>query len=85
MTVMGATLAWRGAQRGVEKIRQARSGNVQNETIDGALVVPPDAPETAEYFPPAQEWRVWNGDMDDESAEQQTALHWGPAPNTKSG
>jgi hypothetical protein len=85
MTVMGATLAWRGAQRGVEKIRRARSGNVQNETIDGALVVPADTPEAAEYFPPAQEWRVWSGDADDDSAEQQTSLHWGTTPNPKSG
>lgn len=85
MTVMGATLAWRGAQRGFEKIRESRSGNVQNETIDGALVVPADSPETDASFPPAHEWRVWRGDADDDSAEQNSTLHWGSTPNPKSG
>lgn len=86
MTVMGVTLAWRGARRSVEKIRAARSGNVQNTTIEGDYVVPPDETPNApvEYFPPAREWRVWSGDRDDDS-EQQAALHWGSTPNPKSG
>ncbi len=85
LTVMGATLAWRGAQRGIEKIREARSNNVQNETIDGAYIVPGDAPEPEIQLPPTREWRVWSGDPDDDSTEQKTSLHWGTVPPQKSG
>ena len=82
---MGATMAWRGAQRGVEKIREHRSTDVRSETIDGDYIVPSDAPETADYFPPAREWRVWSGDTDDPTPPNETSLHWGTTPKQKTG
>ena len=85
LTVMGATMAWRGAQRGVEKIREHRSTDVRSETIDGDYIVPSDAPETADYFPPAREWRVWSGDTDDLTPPNETSLHWGTTPKQKTG
>ncbi len=84
MTVLGATLAWRGARRGVEKFRAARSANVQNETIEGDYIVSPPEPPTGQ-LPPAREWRVWSGDRDEDAAPADAALHWGSTSNQKNG
>lgn len=87
MTVMGVSLAWRGAARGVEKIRESHSGNVKNETIEGDYSVPSADPPAAPpgKFPPAREWGTLSGDTDDNSTESKTSLHWGPKPNQKTG
>lgn len=84
MTVMGATLAWRGAQRGVEKFRATRRHNVQNETIEGDYTVPsPDA--SPEHLSPARVWGVWRDERADDTASADAALHWGSTSKQKTG
>ncbi len=85
MTVMGATLAWHGARRGVEKIRASRRGNAQHATIEGDYVASPAESSAAsvEQFSAAREWRVWSDDNADDSAPPLTTLHWGSTSKSK--
>ncbi|GIL15721.1 MAG: hypothetical protein BroJett039_08940 [Chloroflexota bacterium] len=85
MTVMGATLAWRGARRGIETIRASRRGSAQHATIEGDYVTSPiESPAAAaEQFSAAREWRVWSGDSVDDSAAPPTTLRWGSTSKPK--
>lgn len=83
VTVLGIRFAWRGAQRGIERVKEHNRVDVKDATIDGDYLIPqPDAPEN---FPPTREWRVWSGAADDDSSETNTALHWGASPKRKTG
>jgi hypothetical protein len=87
LTVMGMTLAWRGAKHGFEKARERGHENVRGKTIDGDFEPAPEpAPELPQNFPPTREWRVWSGSTDDDNAESNTNLHWGTTtPKHKTG
>lgn len=88
MTVLGVTLAWRGARRGIERMRERERIGVKDKTIDGDFEIAPEpAPELPENFPPTREWRVWSGSTDeDDTAETETTLHWGTTtPKHKAG
>jgi len=81
VTVLGIRFAWRGAQRGMDRIKERDRADVKDTTIDGDYLVPqPDAPEN---FPPAREWRVWSGTPQGDSDDSDTTLHWGASPKRK--
>lgn len=55
LTRAGFNFARRGAERGIERVRQHKAVDVKNETIEGEYQVKPRA---------TNDWRVWSQEPD---------------------
>lgn len=78
MMRLGFALALRGAQRGVERVRQRDSGDVKNETIEGEYHEAPETfIDTGNSNLPTRDWRVWSTQPDADTKTTGEPLSWG--------